>query len=123
LCGKKGHIVLRCWKRFNRNFTGEEKSASVAVASYEVDTNWYVDPGATDHVTGDLEKLTTRDKYLGNEQVHTASGSGMRIDQIDHTIIHTPSRDLSLNNILYVPDSSKNLVSIHRLTCDNHVFS
>jgi hypothetical protein len=122
LYGKKGHTVLRCWKRFDQNFTGEEKSASAAVASYDVDTNWYADSEATDHIIGDLEKLIAQDKYLGNDQVHTTSGLGMRIDQIGHTVIHTPSRDLSLNNILYVPDSSKNLVSVHRFTRDNHVF-
>jgi hypothetical protein len=46
----------------------------------------------------------------------------MRIDRIGHTIIHTPSCNLSLNNILYVPESSKNLSFIHLLTCGNHVF-
>jgi hypothetical protein len=40
LCGRKGHTVLKCYKRFDRNYTGEDKSVSLAVASsYEVDTN------------------------------------------------------------------------------------
>jgi hypothetical protein len=47
-----------------------------------VDTNWYTDTGATDHITGELEKLTVRDKYHDTDQVHTASGVGMRINQI-----------------------------------------
>jgi hypothetical protein len=122
LCGKKGHTIQMCFKGFDRSFIGEEKSASSAVASYEVDTNWYVDSGATNHITGELEKLTTQDKYLGNNQIHTASGSGMKIDQVGHTVAHTPSRDLSLNNILYVPQSSKNMISVHHFTRDNHVF-
>jgi hypothetical protein len=90
--------------------------------SYDVDMNWYTDSGVTDHITGDLEKLVVRDKYLGNDQVHTASGSGMDIDQIGHSVIHTSTRDLALNNVLYVPQASKNLVPIHRFTLDNHVF-
>ncbi|CAN6170455.1 unnamed protein product [Urochloa humidicola] len=40
------------------------------------DPSWYADSGASDHVTGDLEKLALRDKYNGNEQIHTASGAG-----------------------------------------------
>jgi hypothetical protein len=100
LCGKKGHTVLKCLKQFDQNYTGEEKSVATASKSYDVDTSWYVDSGATDHITGDLEKLTTRDKYLGNDQVHTASGLGMRIDQVGHSVIHTTSCDLSLNNML-----------------------
>jgi hypothetical protein len=33
--------------------------------SYAVDTNWYVDSKAMDHVTGELEKLRIHDKYGG----------------------------------------------------------
>jgi hypothetical protein len=64
----------------------------------------------------------TCDKYLGNDQVHTPNGSGMAIDQVGHSTIRTPSRDLCLNTILYVPEASKNVVSVHRFTIDNHVF-
>jgi histone deacetylase 1/2 len=124
LCNREGHTVLRCYKRFDASFTGaqENKSASAATVSYGVDTNWYTDTGATDHITGDLEKLTVRDKYSGHDQVHTASGAGMEIDQIGHSLVHTPSRPLHLNRVLYVPKANKNLVSVHRLTSDNHAF-
>jgi hypothetical protein len=56
LCGKT-HLVFKCYKRFDPNFMGEERSVNVA-HSYGVDSNWYVDSGAVDHVTGELEKLT-----------------------------------------------------------------
>jgi hypothetical protein len=89
--------------------------------SYDVDMNWYTDSGVTDHITGDLEKLVVWDKYLGNDQVHIASGSGMDIDQIGHSVIHTSTHDLALSNVLYVPQASKNLVPIHRFTLDNRL--
>jgi hypothetical protein len=38
----------------------EEKSVN-ATNSYGVDKNWYVDFGATDHITRELDKLTVRD--------------------------------------------------------------
>jgi hypothetical protein len=38
----------------------EDKSANAA-QSYGVDSNWYADYGATDYVTGELDKLTMRD--------------------------------------------------------------
>lgn len=122
LCGKMGHTIIKCYKRFDTSFTGEKKSSAAATTSYGIDTNWYTDSGATDHITSDLEKLTVRDRYTGGDQLHTASGSGMEINQIGHTIVHTLHKNLSLNNVLYVPDSSKNLVSVHRLTSDNNVF-
>jgi hypothetical protein len=63
-----------------------------------------------------------RDAYNGPDQIFTASGSGMRIKHIGQSIIHTPYHDLQLNHILHVPQSSKNLASVHRLTSDNNVF-
>jgi histone deacetylase 1/2 len=63
-----------------------------------------------------------RDRYNGNEQIHTASGSGMNIHHIGHSVIHTPSHDLHLNNILHVPQATKSLLSTSRLAHDNHAF-
>jgi hypothetical protein len=38
LCGKEGHTVIKCFKRFDTSFTGPpQKSASSALTSYGVD--------------------------------------------------------------------------------------
>jgi hypothetical protein len=47
-------------------FMGEEKSTNTA-HSYGVDSNWYVDSGATDHVIEDLEKLVVKEPYNDND--------------------------------------------------------
>jgi hypothetical protein len=121
LCEKTNHPIFKCFKRFDPNYQGEEKSVNV-VASYGVDTNWYADSGATDHVSRDLNKLAVKDTYHVGDQIYNASGSGMRTKYIGHSTIHTPYRDLKMNNILHVPQPSKNLASIHRITSDNNVF-
>lgn len=36
----------------------DEKVVGLAEGSYGVDMNWYVDSGATNHITGELEKVT-----------------------------------------------------------------
>jgi hypothetical protein len=89
---------------------------------YNVDTAWYSDIGATDHVTSELDKLAMREKYTGQEQIHTANGGGMQITHVGQSTFFTPYRNLFLNNVLRVPSSQKNLVSLHRFTRDNHVF-
>jgi histone deacetylase 1/2 len=113
--------VFKCYKRFDPTYMGEEKSANAA-NSYGVDSNWYADSGATDHVTGELENLAVKDTYHGNDQIYTASGSGMHIQHIGKSIIRTPYRDLELNHVLHVPQSSKNLASVHRIASNNNVF-
>uniref|UniRef100_A0A453NPZ7 Retrovirus-related Pol polyprotein from transposon TNT 1-94-like beta-barrel domain-containing protein n=1 Tax=Aegilops tauschii subsp. strangulata TaxID=200361 RepID=A0A453NPZ7_AEGTS len=74
----------------------DEKMAGAADGSYGVDTNWYVDSGATNHITSELEKVTMREKYRGQDHIHTASGEGMKISHIGHSIIKTPRRKIHL---------------------------
>jgi histone deacetylase 1/2 len=123
ICDKPNHTALECWYRFEEDFqpTTNNKSASYS-AAYGVDTNWYADSGASDHITGDLEKLTVREKYGGRDQVHTTNGAGMNISNIGHATLHTPNRNLHLKNILHVPKAHKNLASVHRITSDKNVF-
>jgi hypothetical protein len=46
----------------------------------------------------------------------------MMINHIGQSVLHTPSRDLVLKNILHVPQASKNLASIPRIAKDNDAF-
>jgi histone deacetylase 1/2 len=112
-----------CWWRYeesnNNNNGGGEREVN---AAYGVDTNWYGDSGATDHITGNLEKLMIRDQYHGKDKIHTANGEGMHISHIGHTSIQTQNCDLHLKNVLHVPSATENLASIHKLTLDNDIF-
>jgi hypothetical protein len=90
--------------------------------SYSVDNTWYNATGATDHIKGELEKLSFHEKYNGADQVHTANGAGMKIGHIGHSTIRTPIRNLQLRNILHVPSTKKNLLLVHHLALDNNVF-
>ncbi|KAK1613068.1 hypothetical protein QYE76_036741 [Lolium multiflorum] len=76
ICGKAGHAALRCRRRFDHAFTGEEHSVNTATTSYNTEPAWYMDTGATDHITNDLDHLHIRERYNGNEQVHVGNGAG-----------------------------------------------
>ncbi|XP_021305719.1 uncharacterized protein LOC110431234 [Sorghum bicolor] len=76
VCFKSGHTTDRCWHRYNENYVPDPKLVAAAMNSYTIDNNWYTDTGATDHITGELEKLSFRNKYNGGDQIHTASGAG-----------------------------------------------
>jgi hypothetical protein len=62
------------------------------------------------------------DPYLSNDKIHALNGSGMDITHIDNSIIPTPSRHLMLTNVLHVPSTHKNHISIHCFTLDNDTF-
>ncbi|WVZ67677.1 hypothetical protein U9M48_016724 [Paspalum notatum var. saurae] len=76
VCYKRGHLASDCWHRYDENYVPDQKLVAAATNSYTIDTAWYTDTGATDHITSELEKLSTRDKYAGNDQIHTANGAG-----------------------------------------------
>jgi hypothetical protein len=113
VCLKSGHTADRCWHRFEEDYVPEEKHAGAAVNSYTVDNNWYTDTGATDHITGELDKLAVRERYNDTDQIHAANGLGMHIKHIGQSTICTPDKNLQLRNILHVPSTKKNLVSVH----------
>jgi hypothetical protein len=119
VCLKEGQGAANCWHRFDADYVPDERNINSAIGSYGIDTNWYTDTGATDHVISNLEQLTMHDKYNGTEQIRTASGAGMNISHIGHAILRTPSLNLHFNNVLHVPKAKKNLVSVHRFTTDN----
>lgn len=69
----------------------------------------------TDHITGELDKLTTREKYNGNDRVHVTNGVDVTISHVGNIVISTPSHNLHLNNVLHIPKATKSLISIHHL--------
>lgn len=122
-----GHVALKCYRRFDHNYQAEENNrvaAAIAstVSSYGVNPNWYMDTGATYHITDNLDKLTLKDKYSSKDMVQIASGSGMRILHVGLPHITTPCKSLQLNNVLYIPQSSRQLLSVHQFIANNKVF-
>jgi hypothetical protein len=73
-------------------------------------------------VGGELAQLVVRNTYNGNYQIYKTNGTGMCIKHVGHSIICTPHHNLFLNNVLHVPQASKNLTFVHRIASDNNVF-
>jgi histone deacetylase 1/2 len=118
ICNREGHLARDCWYRSQDH----DDDTSEDPHAYGIDTNWYTDTGATHHITSELNNLSFRDTYRGRDKVNTASGQGMDIRHIGHSIIHNSAQDFHLRNILHVLNASKNLLSVHRFTLDNRVF-
>jgi hypothetical protein len=103
----------------------QEEGPSTALASshsYQVDPNWYSDTDATDHITSDLDRLAMREQYHGADTVQVGNGAGLRILHTGSCSLNTDTRPLALNNVLHVPDISKHLLSVHKLSRDNNIF-
>jgi histone deacetylase 1/2 len=121
LCGIWGHKAMDCRNRYNPEYRCANPHAgySASTNSHE-NPPWYLDTGATDHLTSDLERLHVHERYGGKDQVQVANGSGLSISHIGNSCLTGSS--LHLKDVLHVPHIRKNLLSVYRLVSDNDVF-
>jgi hypothetical protein len=61
-------------------------------------------------------------EYTGNDQIRVGNGQGLQISHTGLASIPSESKNFSLKNLLHVPQIQKNLFSVTKFTCDNHVF-
>lgn len=107
---------------FGENSFLDQKLTTFAICSYRIGPSRYMLFDTTYHITRDLEKLAIRNNYQGGDQIHTTNGLGMNISYTKHTSLTTSSHSFILKDVLHIPKSKKNLVSIHRLTSNNSTF-
>ncbi|RVW22016.1 hypothetical protein CK203_111920 [Vitis vinifera] len=62
-------------------------SASIDSPEMVVDPAWYVDSGATNHVTNELGRMQAATEYLGNQKLTVGSGQGLPIQHIGHSFL------------------------------------
>lgn len=123
ICKKQGHDALRCWHRFDNSYQHDYiPQGLIAVhISDPKDNEWHPDTGATAHITNDKGKLIYSYSYKGSDSVIVGSDATLPITHIGTGSIGCPNH-LALNNVLVVPQITKNLLSVSQLTKDNQCF-
>lgn len=123
ICGLRSHTVIKCWHRMDESYLEEPPySGMAATSSYTADSNWYTDSRATDYITSDLDRLAVREQYHGAETVQVGNCAGLQIMDTGSCSLNTATRPLTLHNVLHVPEISKHLLSVNKLSRDNDVF-
>ena len=106
------------------DFTAISQGAAAApLANYNVVAHsaWYIESGATNHVTQDAGISLSCSRYTGIKKLHIGNGLGLHIQFVGTTNIKTlNSLDIHLTNVLHVPAITKNLLSVSRLLTDNN---
>ncbi|EOY19564.1 Uncharacterized protein TCM_044707 [Theobroma cacao] len=109
---------LFCQIRFDYSYQFEEIPQALATLSTndQNDPSFYVDFGATSHMTNDSSKLSYIKPYNGNDVIYVGDGNIFPICEVN---INTENGQLNLKDVLVVSDLKKNLLSIGKLTQDN----
>jgi hypothetical protein len=90
ICGRIGHIAVKCWYRYDYSYDTTENSSQAFVATMVSDPqksnpNWYTDTGANSHMTSNPGNLDDSQSYIGNDHVMVGDGSLLPISHIGNT--------------------------------------
>ncbi|KAL4377519.1 hypothetical protein GQ457_02G024390 [Hibiscus cannabinus] len=103
-----------------------ESQAQVQLTTVGTGQNqWYVDSGATHHVTPEAGKVMQGSEYGGPGKITVGDGANLNIAKIGKSVLPVFSsnrKTLVLSDLMHVPQITKNLISVPKLARDNHVF-
>ncbi|KAH9727210.1 retrovirus-related pol polyprotein from transposon RE1 [Citrus sinensis] len=128
ICFKPRHTAAECRNRFNKDYIPfnnpyQNPPRAVFLATFEgaiTDQGWYIDSGATHHITNNLQNLQIGNEYSGNQLLLVGNGQGLHISHIGYACFQTSCNAvLHLRDTLCVPKLTKNLISVSKLLEDN----
>uniref|UniRef100_A0A2N9G5F0 CCHC-type domain-containing protein n=1 Tax=Fagus sylvatica TaxID=28930 RepID=A0A2N9G5F0_FAGSY len=131
ICDKPGHRAKDCRKRndqgnkktfqanisevgtLSKDVSDINLSAIVSEVNLVGDTKeWWVDTGATRHICSDKNMFSKYNSVEHGEQLFMGNSSTARVEGKGKVILKmTSGKELTLNDVLHVPDIRKNLVS------------
>ena len=118
ICKTKGHTI----DRFRSHYECIEPTTQLVEAfntscslSNGSESYWFIDIGASAHMTPDPSQLDKVEPYHGKDCVIVGNGASL---PISHTGMLSPSSNFKLLDVLIVPRLTKNLLSISKLTSD-----
>ncbi|PKU64810.1 Retrovirus-related Pol polyprotein from transposon TNT 1-94 [Dendrobium catenatum] len=124
ICLKKGHNASECWHRLNTQYqprTTKQSNTALLANSHSAHNEWFLDSGASSHMTKSLDNLSIATPYNGSDSITIGDGSSVSIANQGNGLLPTPSRKINLSNILHSPFLNYNLLSISKLTKDNNL--
>lgn len=65
-------------------------SAMIATADPSHDSGWYIDSGASNHITSNPQNLMSKTEYNGQEVVHVGNGTDLHIHSIGYLLFNPP---------------------------------
>ena len=118
ICHKRKHSAAECWNRYDTD--NEEDLQALAAMNHQdnSDQQFYVDSGATSHMTNNTGNLDHVKPYRGNDKIIVGNGQDLNILHIGSAYLNTNHGTLHLNNILVVQKLKKSLLSIGQLIDD-----
>lgn len=130
LCSNMGHTIGTFWHCFDKDFSqvsvtsngigGSLPQAFYANPQIVSDRSWYMDSGATHHITPYTEQLENF-TLVGMSHLFTCTGEQAKIAGVSTASLSGSNSKLHLNDVLLVANATKQLMSVNKLIMDNNV--
>ncbi|OIT18955.1 hypothetical protein A4A49_65798, partial [Nicotiana attenuata] len=118
LCYQPYHTARDCPSLNSKAFVSD--ISSNYSCSSPGDASWFVNSGASSHMTPNASNLSSITPYNGSDRVVVGNGTQLPISYIGHGIFSTSDSRFSLRDILVVPHLSTNLLSVRKFVSDNN---
>ena len=123
VCGKEGHLARVCkyrkgQKKQEADVVEEDDYVAMLTEIFmvDIDQGWWIDSGATCHVTPHREVFTTYEPYVGEKSVFMGNSSSCSVKGIGMVKIPFSSgKMLTLKDVLHIPRLHKSLLSVKKL--------
>jgi histone deacetylase 1/2 len=92
----------------------------VASSNNPADDNWYLDPGASHHLTRNEGNLNNSALYTGTYRVTAGNGKHLSISNTGSHRIVSNSHSLQLRKVFHVSFISANMVNVAKFCSDNN---
>lgn len=119
-CGKKH--AGECRYKKNHGHSGNAKNAFTALLTESNKNEWYIDSGASSHMTPN-EKLLTSKKNSLVDKIMSANGTAMNVNCVGKTSLNINDQEIEINEILHVPELSVNLLSAAKIVSQGNEIS
>jgi histone deacetylase 1/2 len=134
LYGKFGHIVHVCYHRFDISYQNSQNNgtsslnvgnqntipAMVASSHNPAGDDWYLDFGASHHLTQNEGNLNNSAPYTGTDRVTVGNGKHLSISNTGSHRLVSNSHSFQLRKVFHVPFISANLISVAKFCSDNN---
>jgi gag-polypeptide of LTR copia-type len=124
ICDRIGHKARLCYRRYDKDQAWKPQPKYKAYTTQTLPSNqdpteWVIDSGANNHVTSDINNLSSFYVYQGPDKLQVGNDLELSISHIGSTSFQVSNSLIKLNNILHVPKFSTNLISLSKLLQDN----
>ena len=120
-CHGLGHISKDCKKprkddkkNSNNSQHGKANNAFIAFLSRGNENDWYLDSGASSHMTP-CDKILTNEKNAQVQKIIAANNAEMQVKKCGDATIKVSNNHIDIHDVLYVPQLAANLLSVSKI--------